>query len=128
MRRSILRVQRILGGKIGQFYQVHYLHASARLDLPTFQDAAVQQQILNHEEPAEFPSHRIVWRSIRKILDAGLKNLTLISQLVVLIRVIGGQRDGFLLAILCIVYSAISLFIHRPSSAFPLSKPHSFGH
>jgi len=120
LRRSLQSVQTTLDRRIGQFYQVYDFHASARLDLPTFQDTAVQQQLLKARPVGS--SYCTVWRSITNISNAGFKNLTLVSQIIVLIRVIGEQRDGLLLAILCIIYSAISLFVERQPTACSRSK------
>jgi len=61
------------------------------------------------------------------ISSAIFKSLTLISQFIVLIRVVGKQRNGLLLAILCFIYSMMSLFMQRLPATFRCSKSHPFG-
>ncbi|KAF8350299.1 P-loop containing nucleoside triphosphate hydrolase protein [Amanita rubescens] len=115
LRSILLHVQTTLDGSIGQFYTVHYFHALARLDLPTFEDVAVQRQI---QKVLPRNSCSIVWQTIMTISTAVFKSLTLISQFIILIRVLGKQRNGLLLAILCFIYSMMSLFMQRLPTTF----------
>jgi hypothetical protein len=124
LRSILLHVQTTLNASIGQFYTVHYFHALARLDLPTFEDVAVQRQI---QKVLPRNSSSIVWQTIMTISTAAFKSLTLISQFIIVIRVVGKQRNGLLLAILCFIYSMMSLFMQRLPTTFRSSKPHSFG-
>ncbi|KAF8724831.1 hypothetical protein AX14_008579 [Amanita brunnescens Koide BX004] len=101
-------IQMTLDSIIGRFYTVHYFHALARLDLPTFEDMAVQHQL---QKVLPQTSRSIVWQMIMAISSASFKSLTLISQVIVLISVVREQSDGPLLAILCLIYSVMSLFV-----------------
>lgn len=114
-------VKMTLNGHIGRFYTVHYFHALARLDLPTFEDTAIQRQLQLPQS-----SSSIVWQMIMAISSTGFKSLTLISQIIVLIRVLREQSDGPSLAILCFFYWIMSLFVHSPFTSHNSSKPHCF--
>lgn len=124
LRSILLHVETTLDSNIGQFYTVHYFQALARLDLPTFEDVAVQRQI---QKVLPQTSCSIVWQTIMTISSAAFKSLTLISQFIILIRVVGKQRNGLLLAILCFIYSMMTLFMQRWPTTLRRSKPHTFG-
>jgi hypothetical protein len=109
---------------IGRFYTVHYFHALARLDLPTFEDMAVQHQL---QKVLPQTSRSIVWQMIMAISSASFKSLTLISQVIVLISVVREQSDGPLLAILCLIYSVMSLFVQTQFIYPSCGTPRSFG-
>lgn len=122
LQKALEYVQMTLNGHIGRFYTVHYFHALARLDLPTFEDMAVQRQLQLPQT-----SSNIVWKMITAISSTGFKSLTLISQIVVLIRVLRERSDGPSLAILCFLYWIMSLFVQSPFIGHNCSKPHCFG-
>lgn len=84
--------------RIKQYYSVHIFHAMARLDVPTFDDDAVQRQ-LQQSFPANSRSS-IAWETVTTALRMLTTVLHLVSQISVLVSVLGGQRDGPLLAIL----------------------------
>ncbi|KAF9524673.1 P-loop containing nucleoside triphosphate hydrolase protein [Crepidotus variabilis] len=82
---------------IKAYYSVHIFHAMSRLDVPTFEDPAVQRQI-----ELSLPRHAhsstafdAVTASLRVITTA----IQLISQFTILLNVLQDQPDGLLLAI-----------------------------
>ncbi|KAF8624812.1 hypothetical protein AX15_005699 [Amanita polypyramis BW_CC] len=104
-------VEEPLNRRIKQFYTIHYFHAMARLDLPTFEDAAVQQQF--EKALPRSSKYSIAWDTVMAISNTGFKSLTLVSQLVILIRVLREQRDGLLFAVPSFVYSVMSFSSQR---------------
>lgn len=87
-----------LNTRIKHFYSVHTFHAMARLDVPTFDDTAVQRQLEQSYPPNSRTS--VAWDTVVTTLHIFSSMLQLISQLSVLNGVLRGQRDGLLLAVL----------------------------
>lgn len=87
-----------LNSRIKHFYSVHIFHAMARLDVPTFDDTAVQRQLEQSFPPDSRSS--VAWDTVVVTLHIFSTVLQLISQLSVLNGVLRGQRDGLLLAVL----------------------------
>ncbi|KAM5537530.1 hypothetical protein V8D89_008857 [Ganoderma adspersum] len=77
-------------------YSLHLFRARARLDLPTFEDPLVQRQL----EEASSTSGSIAYDTL--VMGAGIVStlVQVVSQVSVLASVLGGQRDGILLALL----------------------------
>ena len=75
-------------------YSLHLFRARARLDLPTFEDPLVQRQL----EEASSTSGSIAYDTL--VMGAGIVStlVQVVSQVGVLAQVLGGQRDGWLLA------------------------------
>ena len=122
LQKALRYVQMTLNGHIGRIYTVHYFHALARLDLPTFEDMAVQQQLKLPQT-----SSSIVWQMILAISHTGFKSLTLISQIIVLIRVLREQSDGPFLSVVFFIYWIMSLSVQSPFAGHNCSKPRYFG-
>lgn len=92
------RIASPLRQRIKQHYSVHIFYAMSRLDVPTFDDPAVQRQLQQ-----AIPSHAhggIAFRAVTTTLRVFATAIQLLSQLSVLINLLKGQPDGFLLAIL----------------------------
>jgi hypothetical protein len=111
---------------IKQFYSTHIFHAMARLDLPTFEDPAIQRQL----EGAWSTSHRssVAWETIRLTSNVVMTVIRLLSQLSVLISVLRHQRDGTLLALLSFSQSLFQWFsgrhlVSNSLGALPVSHP-----
>lgn len=94
------RVVYPLNLKIKAHYSVHIYHAMARLDVPTFDDPAVQRQI---QQSIPHASQSTAFAAIGVLLETASAALQLISQLSVLAAVLRGQPDGPLLASLCCI-------------------------
>lgn len=92
------RVQTPLDKRIRQYYSTHIFHSMSRLDVPTFEDPAVQQQM----EAAWSTSGRssVCWETIQMTSSVASTLIRLFSQVSVLISVLYNQRDGPLLTIL----------------------------
>ena len=111
---------------IKQFYSTHIFHAMARLDLPTFEDPAIQRQL----EGAWSTSYKssVAWETIRLTSNVIMTVIRLLSQLSVLISVLRHQRDGTLLALLSFSQSLFQWFsgMHHATNslgASPVSYP-----
>ncbi|KAG6332407.1 hypothetical protein ID866_6678 [Astraeus odoratus] len=90
-----------LNMSIKQFYSSHIYQAMARLDVPTFEDPAVQRQL----ESASSTSWKssVAWETIQAIANVVMTAVRLLAQLSVLISILREQRDGPLLAVLSFV-------------------------
>ncbi|KAF8665110.1 hypothetical protein AX16_000577 [Volvariella volvacea WC 439] len=107
------RLQLPLNARIKRHYDVHMYHALARLDLPTFEDMAVQRQ-LEQALPASSRTS-IAWNMMTKAMNLASTVIQLISQVSVLAGVLYGQQDGLLLALLTFAHSVFQwLAIKRP--------------
>lgn len=84
-----------ISSKMRTHYSEHILQAHLRLDLPTFNDAAVRGQL------ASVVSSRsnAAWTAIRNIISIFSTFLQLISQISILIGILKDQQDGILLAV-----------------------------
>ncbi|GLB36684.1 putative (ABC) transporter [Lyophyllum shimeji] len=87
-----------LNHRIKQFYAIHSFRAMARLDVPTFEDDAVQRQLEQAVAPMSHTT--IAWDTVATTLRAVTTVVQLVSQLSVLASVLSGQRDGVTLALL----------------------------
>ncbi|KAL4065775.1 P-loop containing nucleoside triphosphate hydrolase protein [Scleroderma yunnanense] len=87
-----------LNKSIKQFYSSHIFEAMARLDVPTFEDAAVQRQLESAWSTSSKSS--VAWETIEAISNVITTIIQLLSQLSVLITILRNQQDGPLLAVL----------------------------
>lgn len=99
MRYAIQRTAKPIRTHIRIYYSVHTFHAYARLDVPTFDDPAVQRQLQQpfshmYIEPLAFSVINVTLRSI----STGIQ---LVTQSFVLFNLLKDQTDGLLLAFLC---------------------------
>ncbi|KAG6831639.1 hypothetical protein H0H92_008716 [Tricholoma furcatifolium] len=84
--------------RIRRFYALHTFNAMGRLDVPTFEDDAVQRQLEQSVSPNSHTT--IAWDTVATALAGVTTLLELASQLSVLLSVLQNQRDGPLLAVL----------------------------
>lgn len=80
-----------------QFYAGHIFHSTARLDLPTMEDPAVQKQL---DSVMPNWSHSVAWETIEVSTNIVMTLISMFSQLLVLFAVLQEQQDGLLLIIL----------------------------
>ncbi|KAL1662506.1 P-loop containing nucleoside triphosphate hydrolase protein [Schizophyllum commune] len=80
-----------LNKRIKQYYSIHTFHSLARLDVPTFDDAAVQTQLQQSVSPSSRTT--IAWTTLTMALNIMSTALRLASQFLVLVRVLVEQRD-----------------------------------
>lgn len=108
----------------------------SRLDLPTFDDPAVQRQ-LNQAVPTDHAHANVAFRSVTTILRVFTTAIQLLSQLSVLINLLKDQPDGILLAFFSFAHGFIQWtktnkpFINASGSYSSLassSVPNSFAH
>jgi hypothetical protein len=83
---------------IKQFYAGHIFHSMARLDVPTFEDSAIQRQL---ESAWASPwGTSVAWETVQSSTNVVMTVIRLLSQMSVLFTVLREQQDGPLLAIL----------------------------
>lgn len=85
--------------KIKKHYSIHIFENMARLDVPTFDDPLVQTR-LDTATASSRSSHSLAWDTITVIIAILTAAVRLASQLSVLMKVVGGQRDGALFVVL----------------------------
>ncbi|KAJ6456145.1 P-loop containing nucleoside triphosphate hydrolase protein [Mycena sanguinolenta] len=86
-----------LNERIRQHYAIHTFRARARLDVPTYSDAAVQRQLDNSTTSARTS---VAWNNVVTTLHLFSTGVELVSQFSVLLNLLRDQRDGPLLATL----------------------------
>ena len=99
------QITRPLHLRIKLFYSVHIFHAMVRLDVPTFDDPAIQ-----HQFAQAFPKHShttIAFSAVTLTIRLISTALQLVSHVFVLARVLRNQPDGPLLAVLYFSYSIL---------------------
>ncbi|KAG1722507.1 P-loop containing nucleoside triphosphate hydrolase protein [Suillus lakei] len=104
-----------LDRSIKQFYAEHVLYSKARLDLPTFEDPAIQKQLGN---ASPLWAHSVAWETILLSANFMMTVISMLSQLLVLFTILWEQQDGPLLIILGCLQSIIFWYTARiaPSS------------
>lgn len=99
-----------ISSKLRSHYAEHILHAHARLDVPTFGDPAVRDQLSS----AVSSRSNAAWIGIRTIIGTVTTIIQLVTQISVLISVLKGQPDGTLLALLSFA-EPVLMWIKRPT-------------
>jgi hypothetical protein len=97
------RIMSPLNLSIKQFYIQHLFRSMARLDVPTFEDSAIQRQLESTWSTSWGSS--IAWSTVCMTTGVAMTAIRLVSQLSVLSAVLREQQDGSLLAILTFVQS-----------------------
>jgi hypothetical protein len=98
---------------IKQLYAGHIFHSTARLDLPTMEDPAVQKQLYS-----AMPTWRnsVAFETIEVLTSSVTIFISVLSQLLVLFTVLHEQQDGLLLIFLgCSRF--LVLWYTKPSSS-----------
>ncbi|KAH7926211.1 P-loop containing nucleoside triphosphate hydrolase protein [Leucogyrophana mollusca] len=103
-----------LNMRIKQFYSTHIFHSMARLDVPTFEDPAVQRQLEAAWSTSWHTS--VAWETVQMTSAVVTTAIRLISQLSVLFGVLRDQRDGPLLAALSFFQSVFQWYSVRKST------------
>ncbi|KIJ59811.1 hypothetical protein HYDPIDRAFT_118060 [Hydnomerulius pinastri MD-312] len=108
------RIALPLNMAIKQFYSAHIFNAMARLDVPTFEDPAIQRQL----ESAWSTSWKssVAWETIEVTSNVIMTIIRVLSQVSVLIGVLRDQQDGTLLAVLSFSQSLFQWFSVRRSN------------
>lgn len=95
-----------LGSRLKQYYSVHLFQARARLDLPTFDDEAVQRHL---DDASHIQGQSVAWSTLKSIFGLASVIIQVVSQASVLWQVLKNQPDGALLAALSAVHSVSDL-------------------
>lgn len=85
--------------KIKKHYSIHIFDSMARLDVSTFDDPLVQTR-LDTATPSSRSSHSLAWDTITVVIAIMTAIVRLASQLSVLMKVVGGQRDGIVFVVM----------------------------
>ncbi|KAA1475431.1 P-loop containing nucleoside triphosphate hydrolase protein [Dentipellis sp. KUC8613] len=89
-----------LNERIARHYDVYLFHAEARLDVPTYTDGVVQAQVDAASAPL---ANSVAWQAIDSCFHSVSVGLQAVSEALVLLGVLWGQRDGMLLAVLILL-------------------------
>ena len=92
------RVQIPLNLRIKRYYALRTFWAMARLDVPTFEDDVVQQQLQQSVSHSSRTS--IAWDVVSTFLKIGSSAVRLFAQIAVLANVLAEQKDGSLMLLL----------------------------
>jgi len=96
-----------LSNRLRQHYTVHLFHARARLDLPTFEDPAVQRQL---EEASQASRGGVAWDTFSMTTSAVSTALHIMSEVSMLAAILKDQPDGMLLATISLSQSLLDWF------------------
>ncbi|TFY58122.1 hypothetical protein EVJ58_g6609 [Rhodofomes roseus] len=96
-----------LANRLKQYYTVHLFHARARLDLPTFEDPAVQRQL---EEASQASQGGVAWDTFSMTTSAVSTALHITSEVSMLATILKDQPDGKLLATISLSQSLLDWF------------------
>jgi hypothetical protein len=110
------RVEFPLNLKIKKHYSAHIFENMARLDVPTFEDPLVQTT-LDTATTSSRSTHSLAWDTITVIIAILAAAVRLASQFSVLMKVVGGQRDGIVFVVL---HFGQELFEHNFKTGFDL--------
>ncbi|KAH6911178.1 HlyB/MsbA family ABC transporter [Coprinopsis sp. MPI-PUGE-AT-0042] len=102
------RVAIPLNLRIKRYYALRTFWAMARLDLPTFEDDLIQQQL--QQSVSHSSRSSIAWDVVSTFLKIGSAAIRLISELWVLTKILEDQPDGNLLLILAAVQLGIEWY------------------
>ena len=89
-----------LKARLKQHYSVHLFAARARLDVPTFEDPAVQRQL---DTASHVNGQSVAWGTFTMLSGLLTTAIKVVSQISVLVRVLKDQPDGPLLAVVSFV-------------------------
>ena len=84
---------------IKKHYSIHIFESMARLDVPTFDDPLVQTR-LDTATPSSRSNRSLAWDTITVVVAIFTTAVRLTSQLSVLMKVVGGQRDGIVFVVM----------------------------
>lgn len=90
------RVTFPLRARLKQHYSLHLFHARARLDVPTFDDPAVQRQL---DSASHVNGQSVAWGTFTMLSGLMTTVIKIVSQIAVLATVLKDQQDGPLLAV-----------------------------
>jgi len=84
---------------IKKHYSIHTFDSMARLDVPTFDDPLVLTR-LDTATNSSRSGHSLAWDTITVVVTILTAIVRLASQLSVLTKVVGGQRDGIVFVVM----------------------------
>ena len=94
-----------LSKRLKQHYTVHLFYARARLDLPTFEDPAVQRQL--EAASQSFSRSGLAWDTFSMVVSAVSTAIHITSEVSMLAAVLRDQPDGTLLATISLSQSVL---------------------
>ena len=115
------KVSTALDSRARQLYSGRIFRSMARLDVPTWDDPAVASQI-SALRP-DFPdTETVAWTAIMTLVETGSAFLRMLSEALVLFRVLRNHGDGSLLVLVSLASEAVSLLAFRDSFSLGDSK------
>lgn len=96
-----------LSKRLKQHYTTHLFYARARLDLPTFEDPAVQRQL---EAASHSSGSGVAWDTFFMTTSTVSTAVRIISEVSMLAAVLRDQPDGTLLATITLSQSILDWF------------------
>ena len=114
------RASRKIISKMRTHYAEHILYAHSRLDVPTYNDLAVQGQL----DSIRYSRNTAAWSCIRTVITFLSAVIQLITQVSVLISVLKDQPDGIWLALLGFAQPVLSWI--RQHSSEPPGGPYGY--
>lgn len=96
-----------LNARLHKHYTLHAFHARARLDVPTFDDPAVQRQL---DSTTNINGMSVAWNTFQLVSELANASVRVISQVSVLATVLRNQPDGPMLAALSAIPALTDCF------------------
>ena len=96
-----------LNSRLKQYYSLHLYQARARLDVPTFDDEAVQRQL---EAASHMNGQSVAWTTLTGVFSLVSIILQVVSSAGVMWSVLRDQPDGPLMAALASIQSMRDIF------------------
>ena len=93
------RVVEPLDRRIKGHYAEHIFEAYARLDVPTFDDPIARRRL----ESAWSERTSVAWDAVQSVSGTFFTLIQLVTEMSVLFRVLRGQKDGILFAVLSFI-------------------------
>ena len=110
------KVSHPLQARLNKHYAIRLFAAQARLDVPTFDDPAVQRQI---DSASSVNGQGVAWGTVSMVSGLVSTLVKIVTQISVLVEVLKDQRDGLLLAVLCLLPSISDYIKLQAGISFP---------
>ncbi len=85
------RIETPLNARIRRWYSLHSFRARVRLDLPTYGEAAIRQKL---SDASDNPwGKTVAWQPLELVTSILSATAQLLASVIVLLRILNGQRD-----------------------------------
>lgn len=100
------RAENTLNSRISRFFKLHTFRAFARVDVPTFADRSVREQL--HEAASDHSDRTVVFSMFRLVTQIVSGSVQLGTEMYVLLNALKDQKHGQLLALVTLVVESIA--------------------